>query len=114
MARKSNRWIAHFSTHSARGLVRDQRTRRKTMFVVVLGALLLVFAGSTFLQAPLDPHEHLLWFILYWLACAWLTLLAILLALFDLLMVRADGRARRKQLRTPMEDDSPPVDQDDG
>ncbi len=47
----------------------------------------------------LDHHEHPAWFILPWLACAWLTTLALLLALFDLLIVCAQARAAREQLR---------------
>lgn len=33
-------------------------------------------------------------FILFWFACAWLTLLALLLTVFDLLIVRAYARGR--------------------
>ncbi len=92
-------WMAQFSAHAARGLIREQRSRRTIMFVVLALALALVFAGSTFLQATVNPQEHLIWFTLFWFGCAWLTLLALLLALYDLLMVRAETRARREALR---------------
>ena len=61
-------------------------------------AVLMLVAGSTFLQDLLNPREHALRFILYWLTCAWFTVAALLLALFDALMVRAQGRAARKML----------------
>jgi hypothetical protein len=88
-----------FAAHAARGMVRDQKTRRPVMLVVVLLALLMVVGGSTFLREMLNPNRHLLRFILYWMACGWLTILALLLALFDLLMLRAQKRAAQKALR---------------
>jgi drug/metabolite transporter (DMT)-like permease len=95
--------LGSFATHAARGLIRDQNTRRWTMFVTLLVAMLMLFAGSTFLEPLLRPHEHPGWFIFFWLACAWLTLTALLLALFDLLMVRAQSRAAKRQLRETLE-----------
>ena len=90
---KKLRW-ASFVIHATRGVIRDQHTRRMTMFVSLLVALLLLGAGATFLHPMLIPHP--VWFILYWLACAWLTMLAVLLALFDLLMTRMQARAAEK------------------
>jgi protein-S-isoprenylcysteine O-methyltransferase Ste14 len=98
-----------FAIHAARGLVRDQNARRKTMFIVTIAALLLLFAGSTFLAPLLDSHLRPGWFIFYWLVCAWITLTAALLAVFDLLIVRALGRAEKRSLAqkisTPPEGD---------
>src|SRR5450755_1797492 len=91
--------IASFITQATRGVVRDQNTRRWTMFIVVLIALAMLFCGSTILRDVLNPHEHPGWFIFFWFVCAWLTLLVLLLALFDLLMLRAQGRAARKAVR---------------
>ena len=91
-------WIPGFAAQASRGLIRDQGARRKMMFAAVAVAVLLAVAGSTFLRDILSPREHPIWFILFWLACAWMTVLAILLALFDLLIVRAQGRAARRQL----------------
>ena len=68
------------------------------MFVVLLIALFMMVGGSTFLTSALDPREHPPRFILFWLACAWVTVAALLLALFDLLMVRRDARALRENL----------------
>jgi hypothetical protein len=87
-----------FVVHATRGVIRDQTLRRKTMFVLILIALLLLFAGFTFLQSSLNPREHLLWFGFYWLICLWVTLTAMLLALFDLLAVRREARKERRML----------------
>jgi len=88
--------VAPFAIHATRGLLRDQSSRRKTMAVCLLVALVLLVAGLTFLRPWLNPHEHPWRFILFWLACAWETLLVLLLALFDLLLVRAQARAERR------------------
>ena len=88
-----------FVIHATRGVIRDQVVRRKTMFVLMLTALVLLFAGSTFLQGIISPREHPFWFIFYWLACAWVTVTAMLLAVFDLLMVRLEARRAERQLR---------------
>ncbi len=94
--KKDPLWMVPFSIHAARGLIREQTTRRKTMFFALLAALLLVATGSTFLKAIL--FEHPIWFLLFWFACGWLTLAAVLLALFDLLMLRAETRAAKRDL----------------
>jgi hypothetical protein len=91
--------IASFAAHSARGLIRDQTMRRWVMFITLLVAMLMLFGGSTFLEPLLAPHEHPGRFILFWLVCAWFTLTAVGLALFDLLMVRAQSRAAKRELR---------------
>jgi hypothetical protein len=97
--------IGSFAAHAARGLIRDQTTRRWAMFFTLLAAMLMLFFGGTFLQPLLSPHEHPAWFILFWLACAWFTLTALLLALFDLLMVRAQSRAATRELRETLDPD---------
>jgi protein-S-isoprenylcysteine O-methyltransferase Ste14 len=81
-----------------RGIIRDRNTRRKTMSILLVIALIFLFFGSTFLQSALDPREHPTWFILFWLTCAWLTLTAMALAIFDLLVVRLDGRKAHREL----------------
>ncbi len=88
-----------FIAHMTRGLIRDRRTRRAAMTLVVCGALSMVLAGSTFLSGWLAPGEHLFRFLLFWFVCAWLTLLSLLLALFDLLMVRAETRRQARGLQ---------------
>jgi hypothetical protein len=88
-----------FVIHATRGVIRDQTVRRKAMFILLLAALILLFSGSTFLAPFLNPREHLGWALLFWIACIWLTLTALLLALFDLLMVRLAARAEERELR---------------
>ncbi|MGH7935551.1 MAG: hypothetical protein ACREF8_00895 [Chthoniobacterales bacterium] len=90
--------VGSFAVHAARGLVRDQRTRRKAMFVLTLVALLLLFGGATFLAPVLDPRARPGWFMIYWLVCAWVTFTVVLLAVFDLLLVRAQGRKAQRGL----------------
>jgi predicted membrane protein len=80
----------------SKGLIRDPHTRRAVMFYTVLAALVMLFLGATFLWHLLVLNKWI--FILYWFACAWITILAAGLALFDLLMVRAEGRRARKRL----------------
>jgi hypothetical protein len=91
--------IVSFAIHSARGLIRDQTTRRWAMFITLVVGMFMVFLGTTFLQPLLSPREHPGWFVFFWGACAWFTLTALLLALFDLLILRVQDRAARKILR---------------
>ena len=92
-------WMVPFTIHATRGLLRDQRSRRRTMTVSLIIAVALLVAGLTVFRSWLNPHEHPMRFILYWLACVWETLLVLLLALLDLLLVRAQTRDARKILR---------------
>ena len=91
--------VASFVIHAVRGAIRDQNRRRKTMFFLLLVALALLFSGSTFLESALNPRERPVWFILFWVACAWLTLTAMLLAIFDLLVVKLAARKTGRMLR---------------
>jgi len=88
-----------FVIQASRWAIRDRKTRRKTMLVLLVLALLFLFSGSTFLQSALDPREHPGRFILFWAICAWLTIAAILLAVFDLLIVKLEGRQNERTLR---------------
>jgi len=90
---------ASFVVHATRGVIRDQTTRRKMMFFILVVALVLLFAGSTLLHSILNPREHPGWFIFYWFVCGWLTITAMLLALLDLLVVRAQARKAQRLLR---------------
>src|SRR5437870_12553136 len=93
-----------FVVHATRGLIGDQNTRRKAMLVLLMLALLLLISGFTFLQPALNPQEHSWRVILFWIVCIWLTFTAMLLALFDLLLLRLQarraGRALREKLKT--------------
>ncbi|HEV7403978.1 MAG TPA: hypothetical protein VGO11_13655 [Chthoniobacteraceae bacterium] len=82
-----------------RAIVRDQTLRRQTMFYVVLAAVGMLFLGCT-LFADFLQHDHPLTFLFYWAACGWLTILSVLMAIFDMLLVRAAARAARKKLES--------------
>ena len=99
-----------FVIQVSKGLIRDQRTRRTLMFYTVLGALVMIFAGSTFLRSLLDSKEHPLLVLVYWAGCAWITLLAVLLALYDMAKVRGAARRERRRIEREMlarEDEEP-------
>lgn len=65
------------------------------MFYGMLIALIMLFVGAVIIDRWL--REHVWLFVLWWAGCAWLTLLAVLLALFDVIALRAaSGRARRR------------------
>ena len=81
----------------ARGLVRDQHSRRLTMFAVAIAAMLMVFLGAVFFGSFEDNPW---WFIAYWAACAWMTVLLLLLALYDLVALRAKLAAERRELKS--------------
>src|SRR3954449_6354293 len=95
--------VAPFAIHATRGLLRDQKSRRRTMAVSIAVAVILLVTGLTVFRSWLDPHEHPWRFIFFWFACAWETVLAILLALFDVLLMRAQERAARKALHEQMQ-----------
>jgi len=78
-----------------RGIILDPRTRRWAMFILLLAALCMLFAGSTFLSGSIVMPWG---FIAYWGVCAWLTFGALLLALWDLLLLRAAARRERRKL----------------
>jgi hypothetical protein len=79
-----------------RGLIREARTRRTMMFYLTLGSLTLLFAGATLLEGWLGAHP--LFFVAWWGVCAWFMVAAVLLAVFDLLLVRAAARRERREL----------------
>ena len=73
---------------------------------------MLLFAGATFLDAKL--REHVWVFAGYWFACAWLTIAALLLALYDMVAIRAASRRERRRLdaeylrkQNPPDDENP-------
>lgn len=96
---KKSFWMVPFTVQITRGLLRDERSRRKTMGMSLLVAVAMLVSGLTVLRPWLNPDEHPWRFIFFWFACAWETLLVLLLALLDLLLVRAQARATRKVLR---------------
>jgi hypothetical protein len=96
---KKSFWMVPFTVQVTRGLLRDERSRRKTMLISLLVAAVMLVAGLTVLRPWLNPREHPWRFIFFWFGCAWETLLVLLLALLDLLLVRAQARIARKAFR---------------
>src|SRR5205807_7417668 len=88
-----------FVVHATRGVIRGQSTRRKAMLLLLALALLLLIAGFTFLQPALNPREHPWRVIFFWIVCIWVTFTALLLALFDLLVLRLQARRAKRALR---------------
>src|SRR5260370_38952655 len=96
-----------FMVHATRGVIRDHNTRRKTMFMLLVAALVLLFSGSTFLQASLNSRAHPGWFIFFWLTCAWLSLTAMLLPAFDFLIVKIGTPQAKRPMPHGLETPSP-------
>ena len=88
--------VFRFIIPFTRGIIREQNVRRSAMFFVMLCALVMLFLGATFLDGWLREHPVL--FVLYWFACAWATLTAVLLALYDMLAIRAASLRERRRL----------------
>ena len=84
------------------GIAFDQRLRRKAMFLLTLAALILLFFGTTLLW-PIFPTRPL-FFGIYWLAVAWLTICVILLSIYDLLTI---GHRHRRDVRRNHQDLDP-------
>lgn len=91
--------MAPFIVHATRGVIRDQRLRRRTMGILLGVAVIMIATGTIALGGWLNPREHRALFLLFWLACAWLTITALLLAVLDLLIVRLEARRGREALR---------------
>lgn len=72
----------------------SDRRRRIFGLVCLGGSLALVAFGFS----DFGGRIHGLRFLLFWLACAALAVLALLTAVLDLLIVNARGRAERREL----------------
>lgn len=94
-----------FIVHATRGVLRDQRTRRKAMVFLLAIAVLLLILGGTLLAPWLNPREHLFGALVFWLGCIWLTLTAMLLAIFDLVVVRLEAKRAQRALREQLKAD---------
>ncbi len=80
-----------------KGIIRDQALRRKMMFWVMLVAMAMLFAGTVFMSNQW-MRENPWTAIGYWLVCTWLTLTGMLLAVMDILVLRAIHRAARRKI----------------
>jgi hypothetical protein len=79
-----------------KGLIREPRARRVMMFYLTLASLALLFCGAVLLDRWLSARPLL--FVAWWGVCAWFMLAAVLLAVFDLLLVRAAARREQRDL----------------
>ena len=98
--------VAPFAVHATRGILRDPKARRKMMTLLLLFALTLMAFGLFGTKTWLEPHEHPVRFIVYWFACGWVTLTALLLAILDVLTLRAQARQARQALRSEIKEPS--------
>ncbi len=80
-----------------KGILRDQQARRKWMFWIMLAALGMLFVGTLVLSDQW-ARAHPWLYLLYWLLCAWLTVAGMLLALLDILVLRARHRIQRRKV----------------
>jgi hypothetical protein len=80
----------------SRAFIHDQRLRRSMMFYTSLGSVLMLFVGAVLIDNSLRARPVL--FVLWWVACAWLMLTSLLLALFDMLAIRLAARRERREL----------------
>ena len=80
-----------------KGILRDRQMRRTGLFWIVVATLVWLGMGAIPLDAWLS--EHPLLFLLYWGACLWLTGTSMLLALYDLLSIRAEAARERQRLK---------------
>jgi len=80
-----------------KGILRDRQMRRTVLFWIVVATLALLGVGALLLDAWLS--QHIILFLLYWGACLWLTATSLLLALYDLLAIRAEAARERQRLK---------------
>ncbi len=80
-----------------KGILRDTRMRRNLMLWLMLAAMVMLFGGS-WLMSDGWARDHVRIYFLYWAVCAWLTIAGMLLAVFDILIIRAAGRAMRRRI----------------
>lgn len=92
-----------FTVHATRGAIRDQKMRRQVMLGLLLVVVVLLISGLTFFRPALNLHEHPWRVMFFWVACIWLTFTSMLLALFDLIIVRRDARRAERALRQKFE-----------
>ena len=81
----------------SKGILRDPRMRRIAMLWLMGSAVVMLFLGS-WLLSDAWARAHPWLYFLYWAACAWLTLTGVLLAVLDILLVRAAARATRRSM----------------
>ena len=87
---------ARYIIQVSKGIIRERRVRRSVMSAGLVVAAALAFLGAWLLDGWL--REHVVAFLFYWGACVWVTVLVLLLALYDMLAVRAEWRREKRRL----------------
>jgi hypothetical protein len=67
------------------------------MLGLMMAAMVMLFMGS-WLMSDDWARRHVWLYFAYWFACGWVTLAGVLLAVFDILIIRATARAMRRKL----------------
>ena len=80
-----------------KGILRDTRLRRNLMLWVMLVAMVMLFLGWVLIPNEW-AHRHYVMYFAYWAVCLWLTIAGMLLAVFDMLIIRAAGQAMRRRI----------------
>jgi hypothetical protein len=81
-----------------KGLLRDPLMRRKLMFWITLAAVAMTAVGWVFFSDEAWIRQHFWGAVIFWGICGWLLLTTMLLALFDILAIRAMHRATRRAM----------------
>ena len=81
----------------SKAIIRDPVLRRKSMFWIIGIAVLMLFLGQLLLSDDWR-QKHPMLYLCYWFGCAWLTLTGVLLAVLDILVIRAAARTTRRRL----------------
>ena len=93
-------------------VLRDRRLRRNVLFGLTLLTLFLVFGGAVFLGDGL--MEHPVAFLLFWGLCFLLVGFVLLLAFYDLLVVRKEHRAKVRALEREIAESTEGEDSPEG
>ena len=80
-----------------KGILRNTRLRRNIMMWIMLAAMVMLFLGS-WLIPDAWARKHVWLYFLYWAVCTWLTIAGLLLAVFDILIIRAAARAMQRRI----------------
>jgi len=87
---------ASFILLVTKGILRDRVVRRQVLSWIVAAVLGVVAVGMFLLDEWLAAHPLL--FLLYWGGCLWLTATSGLLALYDLLALRAEAAREHRRI----------------
>jgi len=80
-----------------KGILRNTQLRRNLMMWIMLAAMLMLFLGA-WLIPDAWARKHFWLYFLYWAICTWLTIAGLLLAVFDILIIRAAARAMQRRI----------------